>query len=64
MTNVDVRIIVDFLIKIIMQLSLKDTLIQIHMSFPFLTVRSLLFQNSSDPDATPKKAYLLLLLEI
>ena len=47
-----------------MRLSLKNNWIQIHMQFPFVTVRPFLFQNSSNPDFTPNITYLLLLLEI
>ena len=36
---------------------------QIHMVFPFVTVQSFLFQNSSDLDVTPNITHLLLLLE-
>ena len=36
---------------------------QIHMVFPFVTVQSFLFQNSSDIDVTPNITHLLLLLE-
>ena len=55
---------VDFLIEIFMRFSLKSSWIQILMPFLFLTVRSLLFQNSSDPDVTPNITYLLHLFEI
>ena len=54
---------VDFLIEIFMRFSLKGSWIQIHMPFLFVTVRSLLFQNSSNSDVTLNITYLLLLLE-
>ena len=52
-----------FLIEILMQFSLKGNWMQIHMVFPFVTVQSFLFQNSSDLDVTPNITHLLLLLE-
>ena len=39
-----------FLIKIFMLFSLKGNWIHIHITFPFLAVRFLLFQNSSGSD--------------
>ena len=47
-----------------MRFSLKSNWIQIHVTFPFLTVQSLLFQNSLNRAVTPNITYLLLLLEI
>ena len=47
-----------------MRFLLKGNGIHIHIAFLFLTVRFLLFQNSSDPDFTPNMTYSLLLLEM
>ena len=55
---------VDFSLEIIMPFSLKSNWIEIHVAFHFLTVQSLLFENSFDHDVTPNMTYLLLLLEI
>ena len=51
---------VEFLLEIIMRFSSNSTWIQIHVAFPFLTVQSLLFQNSFDHDDTLNITYLLL----
>ena len=55
---------IDFLIEIFIRFSLKGNQFHIHITFPFLTVPFLLFQNSSDPDATPNRTCSLFLLEI
>ena len=64
MLNNDLVFIIEILVEIFMRFLLKGNGIHIHIAFLFLTVRFLLFQNSSDPDFTSNMTYSLLLLEM